>query len=115
MTPRELEVVTGLVELDRTSLRERAMEMLRNAVTSPGPRSTSTWPRPRRTCSTTTRFNRAAPDPPRPSTLGLAVTASLRQGDDKAAGGRPQPQFASGPPSVLGMARPPENHMPVDC
>ena len=32
MAARELELVTGLVELDRTSLRERAMTMLRNAL-----------------------------------------------------------------------------------
>lgn len=32
MTARELEPVAGLVELDRTSLRERAMEVLRMAV-----------------------------------------------------------------------------------
>jgi len=31
---RELKLITGLVELDRTSLRERALEMLRKAVTS---------------------------------------------------------------------------------
>jgi DNA-binding GntR family transcriptional regulator len=32
MTGRELELVAGLVELDRTSLREQAMHRLRNAV-----------------------------------------------------------------------------------
>jgi DNA-binding GntR family transcriptional regulator len=32
VTARELRVVPGLVELDRTSLRERAMDMLRRAV-----------------------------------------------------------------------------------
>ena len=31
---RELKLITGLVELDRTSLRERALEMLRKAVTT---------------------------------------------------------------------------------
>jgi DNA-binding GntR family transcriptional regulator len=31
---RELTLITGLVELDRTSLRERALEMLRTAVAS---------------------------------------------------------------------------------
>lgn len=31
---RELKLITGLVELDRTSLRERALEMLRKAVTA---------------------------------------------------------------------------------
>lgn len=31
---RELKLITGLVALDRTSLRERALEMLRTAVTS---------------------------------------------------------------------------------
>src|SRR6478672_3844308 len=31
---RELKLITGLVELDRTTLRERALEMLRKAVTS---------------------------------------------------------------------------------
>jgi DNA-binding GntR family transcriptional regulator len=31
---RELKLITGLVELDRTSLRERALEMLRTAVAS---------------------------------------------------------------------------------
>src|SRR6478752_6951571 len=31
---RELKLITGLVELDRTSLRERAMQMLRQAVTT---------------------------------------------------------------------------------
>jgi DNA-binding GntR family transcriptional regulator len=31
---RDLELITGLVELDRTSLRERALEMLRRAVTA---------------------------------------------------------------------------------
>ena len=30
----DLELVRGLVELDRTSLRERALEMLRKAVTA---------------------------------------------------------------------------------
>jgi len=30
----ELQLVSGLVELDRTSLRERALEMLRKAVTA---------------------------------------------------------------------------------
>ena len=34
MMARELKLITGLVELDRTSLRERALEMLRKAVTS---------------------------------------------------------------------------------
>ena len=34
MMTRELKLMTGLVELDRTSLRERALEMLRTAVTS---------------------------------------------------------------------------------
>ena len=34
MMARELKLITGLVELDRTSLRERALEMLRTAVTS---------------------------------------------------------------------------------
>ena len=34
MMTRELTLITGLVELDRTSLRERALEMLRTAVTS---------------------------------------------------------------------------------
>jgi DNA-binding GntR family transcriptional regulator len=34
MMTRELKLITGLVELDRTSLRERALEMLRKAVTS---------------------------------------------------------------------------------
>ena len=34
MTGRELQVVAGLVELDRTSLRKRAMDRLRGAVTS---------------------------------------------------------------------------------
>jgi DNA-binding GntR family transcriptional regulator len=34
MMARELKLITGLVELDRTSLRERAMEMLRAAVTT---------------------------------------------------------------------------------
>ena len=33
MMARELKLITGLVELDRTSLRERALEMLRKAVT----------------------------------------------------------------------------------
>src|SRR6476469_4463387 len=32
MMARELKLITGLVELDRTSLRERALEMLRKAV-----------------------------------------------------------------------------------
>ncbi len=31
---RELKLITGLVELDRTSLRERALEMVRKAVTA---------------------------------------------------------------------------------
>jgi len=31
---RELKLITGLVELDRTTLRERALQMLRKAVTS---------------------------------------------------------------------------------
>jgi DNA-binding GntR family transcriptional regulator len=34
MMARELKLITGLVELDRTSLRERALDMLRKAVTS---------------------------------------------------------------------------------
>ena len=34
MMARELKLITGLVELDRTSLRERALEMLRKAVTA---------------------------------------------------------------------------------
>ena len=34
MMARELKLITGLVELDRTSLRERALEMVRKAVTS---------------------------------------------------------------------------------
>ena len=34
MMARELKLITGLVELDRTSLRERAMELLRAAVTT---------------------------------------------------------------------------------
>ena len=34
MMTRELKLITGLVELDRTSLRERALEMLRKAVAS---------------------------------------------------------------------------------
>ena len=34
MMARELKLITGLVELDRTSLREQALEMLRKAVTA---------------------------------------------------------------------------------
>ena len=34
MMARELKLITGLVELDRTSLRERAIELLRAAVTT---------------------------------------------------------------------------------
>ena len=34
MMARELKLITGLVELDRTSLRERALEMVRKAVTA---------------------------------------------------------------------------------
>src|SRR6476661_4671299 len=34
MMARELTLITGLVELDRTTLRERALEMLRRAVTA---------------------------------------------------------------------------------
>jgi DNA-binding GntR family transcriptional regulator len=34
MMARELTLITGLVELDRTSLRERALEVLRKAVTA---------------------------------------------------------------------------------
>ena len=34
MMARELKLITGLVALDRTSLRERALEMLRTAVTA---------------------------------------------------------------------------------
>jgi len=34
MTDRSLKVIAGLGELDRTSLRERAMDRLRQAVTT---------------------------------------------------------------------------------
>jgi len=48
MMARELKLITGLVELDRTSLREQALEMLRKAVTSreiePGSRLVETEP-----------------------------------------------------------------------
>ena len=39
MTDRRLKVIAGLGELDRTSLRERAMDRLRHAVATPGDRA----------------------------------------------------------------------------